>query len=132
MAELRKHHKGMLGSAHIAPALARALLLAVLACLIACALLYPSSLVWGVTHASWVAQRAAPVGAAETDVRAALGEPRRVLGPGEEWKLPFKRPIQARALLYDTRMWACPNWVVVYIDSDGLVQCSAATIMYSE
>ncbi len=93
-----------------------------------------SSMIWAAPYASWLAQKHAPVGVSETDVRAALGEPKSVLRPGEEIGFLSRRAIDHHALLYHKKPvdFALGNWILVYIDCDGLVECSVATITGSE
>jgi hypothetical protein len=85
-------------------------------------------------HAAGLAQTRTPVGVSETDVLAALGQPQRVLYPGDEMNALSRRAIDDHALLYFEKPTsiALGNWILVYISQDGLVECSVATITGSE
>ena len=93
-----------------------------------------SSFILAMPYASWLAQEHAAVGVSEMDVRAALGEPKEVLLPGDEIGWPFRRAIDHHALVYLKKpvSFALANWIVVYIGQDGLVECSVATVTGSE
>jgi len=106
--------------------------LALLAVLLGWQALLLSSLFWARPYASWRAQTAAPVGVTEADVRAGMGQPRQVWDRDYQGRRFFRRPIEHHALLYSTRTLLCLNWIVVYVDRDGLVTCSVATTRGSD